>query len=44
MDTVYKLLTGEATQIDTDIDAVLITQDNVDQYIEMYRERGLITD
>lgn len=44
MDTVYKLLTGEATQIDTDIPAILITQDNVDEYIEMYRSRGLITD
>ena len=44
LDTVHKLLTGEETQIDTDIDAVLITQDNADEYVEMYRERGQITD
>lgn len=40
--TVYKLLTGEETQIDTNIDAVYINKDNADQYVEMYKSRGLI--
>ena len=44
MDTVRKLLAGEAAQIDADIDAILITQDNADECIQMYRERGLIAD
>lgn len=44
METVHKLLTGEETQIDTDIAEVLITQDNVTEYVEMYRERNQITD
>ena len=43
MDTVHKLLTGEATQIDTDIEEVLITKENADEYVEMYRSRGIIT-
>lgn len=42
MDSVHKLLTGEETQIDTDIDAVLITKENASDYVEMYRERGLL--
>lgn len=42
IDSVHKLLTGEETQIDTDIDAVLITQENASEYVEMYRERGLL--
>lgn len=42
IDTVYKLLTGEETQIDMDIDAVLITKDNAKEYVDMYTERGLI--
>ena len=44
LETVHKLLTGEETQIDTDIAEVLITQDNATEYVEMYRERGQITD
>ena len=40
LDTVHKLLTGEETQIDTDIEEVLITADNVDEYVEMYKERS----
>ena len=44
IETVHKLLTGEATQIDTDIDARLITKDNASEYVEVYRERGLITE
>ena len=42
MDTVHKLLTGEEKQIDTNIDAVYITKDNADEYVEMYKSRGLI--
>lgn len=44
LETVHKLLTGEETQIDTDIAEVLITKDNATEYVEMYRERGQITD
>ena len=44
IDTVHKLLTGEEEQIDTDIEEVLITKDNVDEYVEMYTERGMITE
>lgn len=43
METVHKLLTGEAKQIDTDIDEVLVTKENAGEYVEMYRARGLIT-
>lgn len=44
METVHKLLTGEETQIDTDIEEVLITKDNASEYVKMYRDRGLITE
>jgi len=44
MDTVHKLLTGEATQIDTDIEEVLINADNVGEYVEMYKANGQITE
>ena len=40
--TVHKLLTGEATQIDTDISEVLITKENASEFVAMYTERGLI--
>ena len=42
LETVHKLLTGEETQIDTDIEEVLITKDNVADYVAMYKERGQI--
>lgn len=42
METVHKLLTGEETQIDTDIEAPLITVDNAAEFVTMYKERGLI--
>lgn len=42
MTSLEKLLTGEETQIDTDIDCPLITKDNVDQYIEMHKKAGAI--
>ena len=44
MATVHQLLTGEATQIDTDIDAVLIDSSNVAEYVEMYKANGQITE
>ena len=44
MATVHQLLTGEATQIDTDIDAVLINSDNVAEFVEMYKANGQITE
>ncbi len=42
MESVYKLLTGEEKQIDVDIDEVLITKDNAGEFVDMYKERGLI--
>lgn len=44
LETVHKLLTGEETQIDTDIEEVLITKDNVAEYVEMYKERNQIAE
>lgn len=40
--TSNKLLTGEETQIDIDIDCPLITKENVDQYIEMHIKSGAL--
>ncbi len=42
MDTVNKLTTGEETVIHTDIDNPLVTIDNVDMYIDMYKKTGAI--
>ena len=42
MQTVHKLLTGEATKIDVDIEEVLITKENAGDFVEMYKKRGLI--
>ena len=44
METVHKLLTGEETQIDTDIAEVLITAENATEFVDMYKERGQITE
>ena len=38
----HKLLTGEETQIDVDIDCPLVTKENVDQYIEMHKKAGAL--
>ncbi len=40
--TSNKLLTGEETQIDIDIECPLITKDNVAEYIEMHKKAGAI--
>ena len=42
LDTLNKLLTGEEEQIDIDIECPLITQDNVQEYIEMHKRSGAI--
>jgi len=42
MKAMHQLLTGEETEIHQDIPAPLITKDNVDEYVKMYKERGLI--
>lgn len=42
LDSTNKLLTGQETQIDIDIDCPLITIDNVDEYIEMHKKAGAI--
>lgn len=43
LDTVNKLVNKEKAQIDTDIDNPLVTKDNVDEYIEMYKKNGAIS-
>jgi inositol transport system substrate-binding protein len=42
LDVSHKLLTGEETQIDVDIDAPLVTKDNVQEYIEMHKRAGAL--
>lgn len=42
METSHKLLTGEATQIDTDIDNPLVNIGNVDKYIEIHKAAGAL--
>lgn len=42
METVNKLVKKEETQIDTDIGNPLVTKDNVDRYIDMYKKTGAI--
>lgn len=42
LETSNKLLTGEESQIDIDIGNPLITQENVDEYIDLLKEAGAI--
>jgi inositol transport system substrate-binding protein len=42
LDTTNKLVTGQAGQINVDIDCPLVTQANVDKYIEMHKKAGAI--
>ena len=42
--TVHDLLTGAADEVNVDIGNPLITIDNAQEYIDLYREAGLITD
>jgi inositol transport system substrate-binding protein len=44
MESVHKLLTGEETLINVDIEEVLITKDNAGDFVEMYKASGLITE
>ena len=43
LDAAYKLLTGAETVVETSVDSLLCTADNVDQFIQMYIEQGQIT-
>ena len=42
LDVSHKLLTGEETQIDVDIDAPLVTKENVQEYIDMHKRAGAL--
>lgn len=42
MDAMHKLLTGEEKSIEKNVPAPLITKENVDQYIQMYKDNGQI--
>ena len=42
MKAMHDLLTGKETMVTKDIPAPLINKDNADEYVEMYRVRGLI--
>lgn len=42
MESVHKLLTGEEESINVDIGNPVITQDNVQEYIDLFTEAGLI--
>jgi len=42
LETAHKLLTGEETQIDTDIGNPLVTSENVQDYIDMHKKAGAI--
>lgn len=42
LEAVHSLLTGEEEQVDVDIANPLITEENVGEFIEMYREAGLL--
>lgn len=44
LEAAYKLLTGEETEVTTSVPSLLCTQDNVDQFIQMYIEQGQITE
>lgn len=43
LEAAYKLLTGEETVVNTSVDSLLCTSENVDQFIQMYIEQGQIT-
>lgn len=43
LDAVYRLLAGEEKEVEETIETILITPDNVDEYIEKYIEIGIIT-
>lgn len=40
----YDLLTGAETVVNTSVDSLLCTSDNVDQFIQMYIDQGQITE
>ncbi len=44
LEAANKLLTGEETVVETSVDSLLCTSDNVDQFIQMYIDQGQITE
>lgn len=44
LDAVYKLLTGEEEMIEETVATILITEENVDEFIEYYIGLGIITE
>ena len=40
----YDLLTGAETVVNTSVDSILCTEENVDQFIQMYIDQGQITE
>lgn len=44
LEAAYKLLTGEETVVQTSVDSLLCTSENVDQFIQMYIDQGQITE
>ena len=43
LDAAYALLTGEKESVEETIETILITEENVDEYIEKYIDLGIIT-
>lgn len=43
LEAAAKLLKGEEEVIESELDAILITADNVDEYLDYYVEKGALT-
>ena len=43
LDAMYDLMTGKQEKVEETIETILITPENVDEYIEKYIEIGIIT-
>ena len=43
LDAMYDLLTGKQEKVEETIETILITPENVDEFIEKYIEIGIIT-
>lgn len=43
LDAAAKLLTGEEEVIEAEMEAILITEENVDEYLDLYVEKGALT-
>lgn len=44
LEAAHQLLTGKQTQVQTTVDSLLCTAENVDQFIQMYIDQGQITE